>query len=273
MAPKKWWKAALSVICVSALTYPFLTQLGHGLFPFPESVFRALLANGVSVWFMGLILISALLFRRWFRKGEGKELSWYDLGAAHHPENAGLDWRILGKTALLALLLFGYVYVFCLASTQILGTEFRFIWPFMKPFTAQRFGQFFLYLPFYLAFFLFNGGVRLFGQFRLPQSGSPARTQLVWWLKSSVLMLGGLVIVAAFEYIPFYLGIGPGFDAIGLSIFGGPFMTALIVIVPQFFVLFFAMSWFFRKTGTIYLGSLLTALLATWIATGASAIF
>ncbi len=85
-----------------------------------------------------------------------------------------------------------------------------------------------------------------------------------------MLMLGGLVFVALFEYVPFILGIGPGFDAVGMPVFGGPFMSALIVIAPQFLVLFFVMTYFYRKTGKIYLGGLFTALVATWIATGAA---
>lgn len=274
-SPGSWRRFALITILVSAATYPFMTQLGHGLFPYPENIYKALLANGVSVWFITLILIGLAMFLWWFKKGEGKclKVSWYDLGAAWDEKKPHMDWRKLGKTGLLSLILFAFVYVCCFLSTELLGIEFRFIWPFMRPYTPVRFGQFFLYLPFYAAFFLFNGGVRLFGQFRLKEYESPVKTQLLWWLKNSLLMLGGLVLVALFEYVPFFMGIGPGFDAVGMPVFGGPFMTALIVIVPQFLVLFFAMTYFFRKTGKIYLGGLFTALVATWIVTGGSAIF
>lgn len=272
---RSWRRFAIITVLVSAATYPFMTQLGHGLFPYPENIYKALLANGVSVWFMTLILIALAMFLWWFKKGDGKrlEVNWYDLGAAWNEEKPRIDWIKLGRTALLSLILFAFIYVSCFLSTRLLGIEFRFIWPFMRPFTPIRFGQFFLYLPFYAAFFLFNGGVRLFGQFRLREYDSPVKTQLVWWLKNSLLMLGGLLLVALFEYVPFFLGIGPGFDAVGMPVFGGPFMTALIVIVPQFLVLFFAMTYFFRKTGKIYLGGLFTALVATWIVTGGSAIF
>lgn len=267
-----WRRSAIITILVSAATYPFMTQLGHGLFPYPEDIYRALMANGVSVWFVTLILISLAMFLWWFKKGEGKRLgvSWYNLGAAWGEEKPHIDWGILGKTILLSLNLFGFIYVCCYLSTVLLGIEFRFIWPFLRPFTPMRLGQFFLYLPIYAAFFLFNAGVRLFGQFRLREYDSPVKTQIVWWLKNSLLMLGGLVLVALFEYVPFIMGIGPGFDAVGMSIFGGPFMSALVVIAPQFLVLFFVMTYFYRKTGKIYLGGLFTALVATWIVTGAA---
>lgn len=76
------------------------------------------------------------------------------------------------------------------------------------------------------------------GQFRLKEYVSPVKTQLVWWLKNSLLMLGGLFLVVLFECVPFILGKGPGFDPVGMSVFGGAFMSALIVISLQFLVYF-----------------------------------
>ena len=82
------------------------------------------------------------------------------------------------------------------ASYSALNTDLRFIWPFLRPFAAGRFWQFLLYLPFFFVFFLFNGGIRLFGQMRLKEYESPAKTQTIWWAKNVFVMLGGLVVVA-----------------------------------------------------------------------------
>jgi hypothetical protein len=86
-------------------------------------------------------------------------------------------------------------------------------------------------------------------------------------------MLGGLLAVALFEYVPFLLGFGTGFALTGLSLFDGPFMSALVLIFPQFFVLFFAAVYFFRKTGRVYLGSLIVSIIVTWITCGGAAYF
>ena len=52
LLPKKRWnRAAFYSILISAVTYPFVTQLGHGLFPYPEGVFRMTVGNGIILWF------------------------------------------------------------------------------------------------------------------------------------------------------------------------------------------------------------------------------
>ena len=81
---KKWWKAALTAILISGLSYPFLTQLGHGLVPLPENVFRMTIGDGVITWFLFLALIAFFMLRRWFRRGAGKRagVTLYDLGLA-----------------------------------------------------------------------------------------------------------------------------------------------------------------------------------------------
>jgi hypothetical protein len=197
----------------------------------------------------------------------------YDMGVSFDREKTVLNWRIIGKTVLLSGILFGYLYVLTAAGYRFLNTDLRFIWPFLRPFSNGRFLQFLLYLPFFLLFFLFNGGIRLFGQMRLKEYSSPAVTQLAWWAKSVLVMLGGLVLVTLFEYVPFVLGFGTGWAVIGLTLFDGPFMSALVLIFPQFFVLFFLATYFYRKTGKVYLGSLITALVVSWITCGGAAYF
>ena len=275
-APKKsWHKTAIISILLSAVLYPFVTQLGHGLFPYPDGLFRTLMAGGLILWLDLLFIIAFFMFRRWYKKGEGKELgvTMYDMGISFDREKTVIDRKMIGKTVFMALIMFGYLYALTTIGYRYLNTDLRFIWPFLRPFTPGRFLQFLLYLPFFFLFFLFNGGVRLFGQMRQKEYGSPAKTQFVWWLKNIYVMLGGLVIVSLFEYVPFLLGYGTGWALVGLSLFDGPFMSALVLIFPQFFVLFFVATYFYRKTGKVYLGSLITAIIVSWITCGGAAFF
>ena len=78
------------------------------------------------------------------------------------------------------------------------------------------------------------------------------------------------MLIVLLEYIPFFLGIGPGADVLFGSTFGGPFMSILILFVPQ--VLFFSIlcTYCYRKTGKVYVGALVAAMLACWIVTGGS---
>jgi hypothetical protein len=276
VAPKKGRRrSVIGSVLLGGLLYPFVTQLGHGLFPYPKDIFRTLMAGGLILWLCTLALVSLFQLSRWYRKGEGRQagVTLYDLGLSFDTHKTRLDWNILGKTGLITLVMAGYLYTLVAAGYSLGTTDLRFIWPFLRPLTPGRAAQVVLYLPFFFFFFLVNGGARLYGRLRLPELSTPMRTQLYWWADSVVVMLGGLFLVAAFEYVPFVMGFGTGWALLGLSLFDGPFMSALVLIVPQFFVLFFVSTYFFRKTGRVYLGSLVTALIVSWITCGGAAFF
>ena len=79
------------------------------------------------------------------------------------------------------------------------------------------------------------------------------------------------MIVALIEYIPFFLGIGPGADVLFSSTFGGPFMSLLILFGPQVIGFSLLCTYFYRRTGQVYTGAFTAAALACWIVTGGSA--
>lgn len=269
---KEWRKTAIVAILISAATYPFITQLGHGLMPFPESVFRMTVGNGIITWFTVLAVIACFMLRYWYKRGGGRRMgvTLNDLGLASEQEPGKLPWRVIGKSALLAIILVAMVYAYAWAFGALYGLDFRFVWPLLRPFSGERAWQMLVYVPFYLLFFLVNGGVKLYGQMRQSELKSPAKTQLVWWLRSVVVMLGGLLIIGFIEYIPYFAGAGAGMDILFSSTFGGPFISFLIVIIPQFIILFFLSTYAFRKTGRVYVGSVLLALLGAWAITASS---
>ena len=85
-------------------------------------------------------------------------------------------------------------------------------------------------------------------------------------------MIGGILLLILVEYIPFFMGIGPGMDLLFSSTFGGPFMSLMIVFVPQVLVFSLLCTFAYRKTGSVFVGALTVAVLACWIITGGSAI-
>ena len=91
-----------------------------------------------------------------------------------------------------------------------------------------------------------------------------------WW-RNFVLMAGGLLIITLIEYIPFFAELGPGADLLFGSTFGGPFMSLLLLFVPQ--VVFFSVvcTYCYRRTGNVCTGAFTVAALACWIVTGGSA--
>jgi hypothetical protein len=287
LSPKNRRITAITAILISGLTFPFMTQLGHGLLPLPESIFRMTIGNGFITWLDFLMLVSLFMLIYWYKRGGGKHAGWTlgDLGLGGRPEQglslvrpAHKSGRIIPRAIIAAFILTGMMYILVCISVGLFKIDFRFIWPFFRPFTALRFGQFLVYLPFYAAFFLVNAGARLYGQLRLPEFSvngkkSAALTQLVWWAYSVLVMLGGVILIALIEYIPFFMGIGPGADLLFTSLFGGPFMSVMILLVPQFAIFFFLSTWLYRKSGTVYSGSIVLAILASWVLSGGSAVF
>ena len=85
------------------------------------------------------------------------------------------------------------------------------------------------------------------------------------------LMIGGVFVIVLIEYIPFFMGIGPGADLLFSSLFGGPFMSILIVFVPQVLVFSLLCTYAYRRTGNVYTGAFTVAAMAAWIITGGSA--
>jgi dienelactone hydrolase len=275
MPGKSRLRAVITAILISGLTFPFLGQLGHGLLPVPENIFRMTIGTGFITWLTFLMLVSLAMLIYWYKKGEGRALglSLYDLGLGSRDAPRRFDRAAAGKSALAALILTGTMYLLTALGSGLFQLDFRFIWPFFKTFTPARFLQFLVYLPFYAAFFTVNAGARLYGQLRLPEK--PGRTPglLVSWAYSVLVMLGGVFIIVLIEYIPFFLGLGPGVDLLFTSLFGGPFMSVMILLIPQFALFFFLSTWLYRKSGRVWIGSFVVAILASWILAGGSAMF
>ena len=270
--PKKsWWKNAAITLFLAGATYPFMTQLGHGLFPFPERIFRMTIGNGFLCWYLLLIGIMIGTTGVSVRKAKKQGITlWHSLGLAG-PDGNRIDWVLCGKSALLAACMIGMMYALVAVFEAVFLLDFRFIWPFFKTFSLARFGQFLVYLPFFALFFVLNNS-KIFAGMRTGATYEPgARGFFSCWWRSALLMIGGVLVIVLIEYIPFFAGIGPGADLLFSSTFGGPFMSILIVFVPQVVVFSLLCTYIYRRTGNVYTGAFTVASMAAWIITGGSA--
>lgn len=273
---RTWWALALLNALIAGVTYPLITQYG-GLTDVVRlllPVFAMPMANGVMLWFIGNALIFLGLFSVWYRGAHRRGVTLYDLGASFSKDRMHLDWRILGKTALLAGVLLGALYALEGIVELMFGQEFRFLWPFMRQFaTGERVGLFAVYLIPALAFFLLNGGLFFFGEARPVENSGPTKSLFIWWAKTCFAALAGLAVVWLIQYVPFiWLNLGPGFELLGLPQFSQMWPLMLMVFIPEFAILLFLGTWFFRRTGRIYLGALMMASLAIWFTTAGSLI-
>ena len=274
---KQWRKGAIITMAISALTYPFMTQLGHGLLPLPEGIFRMTIGNGFLSWYLLLIIIMIITTMIPWKKSRkqgaaGTPVNWYDIGLAPADKSDKIGWNLFGKSALLSLILLGFVYILVTIFTYAFQLDFRMIWPFLKPFTLERFGQFCVYFPVFFVFFLLNNS-KIFAQMRTKytlQLDTKGYWQTFW--RNAVCMAGGIFFIILLEYIPFFAGLGPGADLLFSPTFGGPFMSLLIVFFPQILVFSLIGTYIYRKTGSVYTGAFVISALACWIVTGGSAI-
>ena len=229
--------------------------------------------NGFLSWYGLLIIIMLIttLISAHGAKKRGQKLSGYEMGLARPGTDKILSWGLLLKSLLLVTILVGVVYLINWAYTAIFNLDLRYIWPFFRVFTGERFLQFLVYILIFLVFYIMNNSKIMAGMRIKSDLEEGPKGFLISWLKNLVVMAGGLLIITLIEYVPFFLGIGVGADMLFGSTFGGPFMSLLILFVPQ--VLFYSIicTYCYRRTGNVYTGAMIAAFLSCWIVTGGSA--
>lgn len=228
--------------------------------------------NNWAGFYLTTAACAAFLVSLWvlvINRKERGNVTFYDLGVTYDKEkffttikNKG-HWQIFGKTALLALIFFGWMYLLVSIFQTYFLIEFRIFWTFAKMFTPQRFLMFLLYLPIFVPFFLINGGAFLFGQIRQEEGSTSIKTHLIWWLKTLFAMLLGLLILFLVQYIGVAFGNYPYNGANFQPIMPIQLMSA----IPLSGLIYFFMIFFYRKTGKIYLGSFFGAIITVWFFT------
>ena len=183
-----------------------------------------------------------------------------------------MDWALFGKSLLLAFIMVLPMYLITVIYEAAFNLDLRFIWPFFKGFSLVRFGQFLVYFPMFALFYVLNNSAIL-ARNRTKYTSMPgAKGFLNTFWRVALSMVGGVLLITLIEYIPFFMQIGPGADLLFSSTFGGPFMSLLIVFLPQVIVFSLIATILYRKTGTVYVGAFTIAILACWIVCGGSAI-
>ncbi len=203
----------------------------------------------------------------WWR---GAQDGWQSMGLGTAAASGRMGWGLLGRCALLVLCMLAYLYVLLFLCEKAFLLDFRFIWPVFKTFDAARFGQFCVYLPVFALFFILNNS-KIMASARCKATYQPGfKGFLGCWWRNALMMVGGILIIVLIEYIPFFMNIAPGADLLFGSTFGGPFMSLLILFVPQVLVFSVLCTYTYRRSGSVYVGALTAASLACRIVTGGS---
>lgn len=254
------WKWALSAAVFAFLgpltLFPFTGLFGiWGLSATP--IFPQNITTQVVIFTSLVTLISAVLFGLWHLLS----------GRRHrgNPDSYGLTlegrvpWGRLGRSALLSVLVVGAAYASLLMTDALFTTDYRF-WVFgVKLMSALHFRIFLAYLLPFFAFFLM-ANIVLAGQLR--RDLSQAR-EIGFAVRVSA---GGYVAFLLYQYAPLFSG--------GTLATPTQPLWAIIAIqfVPLMAIAGAVMAYFFRKTGLVYVGAMVSSLLVTWIVVASQAI-
>ncbi len=205
---------------------------------FPQRINNAVLLWAVANGAIGLLMF--WLTYRFFGRKNGVT-----------PDMLGLQTsaRELGRTLVLALLVAGAFYVLLFAAYGVFHTDFRFLFVSAPASFPRRMVLVALeYLPFFFVFYLANS-VRV-------NSASRFAGQREW---VSLLVMGlgnsvGLMLILGIQYASFAMTGTVYWTAEWL------FANLLFGIIPMMFLLPYFNRWFFRLTGRVYLGPMVTCL-------------
>jgi dienelactone hydrolase len=235
-----------------------------------DGLFPMMLVNGVVWWFVLINVIGFFLFRRWFKKRQRETgLTLADLGISFRPDRFALDWGQIGKTVLLAVALFAFVYLVEHLLEAVFIVDYRFVFPFASDLTPYRFLMFLLYFPFLLLGFLLLA-LFLHGQLRRRKRETWLKTWASWSLTNVLATTVPLILFMLIQYVPlFTVGIipfvGPGGVLANFTMMLFHIIGVLILVVPL-------STWFYQLTGKIYLGALVNAALVAWMFTSSQVI-
>ena len=228
-----------------------------------DKLFPMMMVNGTVWWFVWINVIGLGLFRRWFRKqAEESGLTLAELGVT-------LDKALVGKTALLAAILFAFAYLSEHLLERAFIVDFRFIFPFASDLTAYRALMFLLYFPFLLIGFVLLG-VFLHGQLRRPQKQSRLKTWVSWSFQNTLALITPLILFLTIQYVPLFTAgvvpfVGPGGMLASFTMNLFHIIGVLILTTP-------ISTWFYQITGKVYLGAFVNAALVTWMFTSSQVI-
>jgi pimeloyl-ACP methyl ester carboxylesterase len=245
---RAWYGAAAVAAVVPVVLYVPLLFVGQGLVPigwaFPQQI-----TNGVMVWALGNTVVVGLTVGVWHRRRDPEAATLADYGF-----DAPDGGRVVAKSLAVAVGVVAGFYALLATVGYVFGTDFRFWVVAVKLPSALQFGVGLRYLPVLTAFFLALEAL-LHGQLRPAGSDRSFRRALrANWL----VVVGGFALLLVVQYASLF--------ATGALLVPVPLLT---IVAIQFLVLLSVAAavstFFFRRTGRVWTGAFVNALLVTFV--------
>lgn len=258
-----WWISAIIIVVVPPLTYFTFKEYATKYRITPNQIFPQSITAQLLFWLLLVGLIAVVLFLIWhFAFNRKAKATADDYGLTWSQK---LDWIKIGKSFLLALLVVFAGYLTLVFSSWLFTVDFRY-WVFnVKPMSLIQFRMFLSYLIPFLIYFIILGLV-LNGQLRPTRRGREMSEGSEMAINVGLLVLGFIGLIA-FQYIPLLMG---GTLTLRNEIL---FSIILFQLLPIMTIVALAYTYFYRKTGHIYVGAFFCAMLVTWIVVASQATF
>ena len=247
-----FWTAFTIGAVVACVTYIPMAELSQKLFVAASTrqltwFFPQRMNNAVMLWAILNGTVGFLMFwltYRYFGRRHGITPAYW--GAATTASN-------LGRTLVLALLLFAAFFLVLFTIYYFLHVDYRFLFMGVRPFQPELLLLLAMYVPLFFVFFLSNS-LRVNAAMRF-EDQPEWRSMLLGGVANSL----GLLLIVVVQYVTF--------AATGTVYWtdGWLYVNLLFGVVPMMFFLPYFNRYFFRMTGRIYLGPMVTALVFVMI--------
>lgn len=247
-----FWGTFAVAALVACFTYIPMAELSQNLFVAASTrqltwFFPQRMNNAVMLWAVLNGTVGFLMFwlsYRYFGRQHGVLPAMWGLKTSGHQ---------LFRTFLLACALFVFFFLFLFAVYYFFHVDYRFLFMGVRVFQPALLILLFMYAPFFFIFFLSNS-LRVNGAMRF-EGQAEWRSMLLAGVANSL----GLLLIVVVQYATFAVtGMVYWTD-------GWLYVNLLFAVVPMMFVLPFFNRYFFRMTGSIYLGPMITCLVFVMI--------
>lgn len=248
---KSWWIGAVLTVVVPVVSLFYIATVSSKILP-ASPIFPMGRISAIMGWtvFGAVISIILMVVNHSVLKGD-RDATAYNYGLKS--EDGKIEWQNVGKAFLLAFCIFGIAYFVLVLVYRWLLVDFRAFEVSFRLLTPARFRTMIPYLIFW-AFSYIVLGVNLHGLMRIKDGKASFWSEL----------LVNIILLAPFYYVWWPVHYGPlyaGNDAW----FAGGYMKYWIWGFPPTLTIVAAVStYFYRKTGRVYVGAFLSALLVVW---------
>ncbi len=243
-----FWLLFAFAALVACFSYIPMAELSQKLFVdassrrmtwfFPQRMNNAVMLWAVLNGSLGYLLFY-LSYRFFGRKHGVKPEMW---GAKISPPE-------LARTFLLALMLFFFYFLMVFTLYYLFHVDYNFLFMGVRVFRPELLFLLCMYVPFFFIFFLSNS-LRVNAAMRF--EGTPEwKSMLLSGIANSL----GLFLIVLVQYLAF---------AVTGTVYwtdGWLYVNLLFAVVPMMFVLPYFNRYFFRVTGRIYLGPMVTCMI------------